>query len=73
MGKAGKIVFLLSAIIFNMGSLVYASEEISRASMGDSTEVYRQAFYAALATMIILSVLWLIIFRPKFKSSNEEF
>ena len=74
MGKVYRTVLILSAIIFNMTVRVFASEEISKASMADqSTDVYRQAFYAAAATMFIMGILWLIIFRPKFKSSNEEF
>lgn len=74
MGKVYRTVLILSAIIFNMTVQVFASEEISKASMADrSPDVYRQAFYAAAATMFIMGILWLIIFRPKFKSSNEEF
>ncbi|WP_312652758.1 hypothetical protein [Proteiniclasticum sp.] len=74
MGKVYRTILFLSAIIFNFGTLVYASEELSKSSMVESTgDVYRQAFYAAAATMLVMGILWLIIFRPKFKSSNEEF
>ena len=74
MGKVFKAISVLSAIIFNLSTQVFASEEISKASMAEQpTDVYRQAFYAAVATMVIMCVLWLIIFRPKFKSSSEEF
>ncbi|HCW74185.1 MAG TPA: hypothetical protein DHM90_10760 [Clostridiaceae bacterium] len=74
MGKLYKTVLILSAIIFNFTTQVWASEEMSKASMADqSPDVYRQAFYAAAATIFIMGILWLIIFRPKFKSSNEEF
>lgn len=73
MRSARRIIVILTAIIMNMTTRVWASEEISKASMADSTDVYRQAFFAAAATMLVMGILWLIIFRPKFKSSSEEF
>lgn len=50
--------------------VVMASEELKQASFS-AQEVYVQALLAALSTFLVLVVLWMIIFRPKFKSSQE--
>ena len=46
------------------------AEELKQASFSVQ-EVYVQALLAALSTFLVLVVLWMIIFRPKFKSSQE--
>jgi len=47
-----------------------AAEELKQSSFG-SQEVYVQAFIAAFSTLLVMVILWMIIFKPKFKSSQE--
>jgi len=71
MGFLKKTMISALAFCLSLSHRVFASEEVSKASMGEAPSIYLQAFYAAMATLLVMSVLWAIIFRPKFKSSNE--
>ncbi|MFH5836908.1 hypothetical protein ACHAL6_12630 [Proteiniclasticum sp. C24MP] len=71
MGCLKKSVLLMMAMSVSLSQTVFASEEVSKSSMGSASDVYFQAFCAAMATLLVVFVLWAIIFRPKFKSSTE--
>lgn len=61
----------MMAMSLSLSQTVLASEEVSKSTMGSGSDVYFQAFCAAMATLLVVFVLWAIIFRPKFKSSTE--
>ncbi len=66
-----KSIFTIMVLCFSLSQTVYASEEISKSSMGNALNVYLEAFYSAVATLLVMVVLWAIIFRPKIKRSTE--
>lgn len=70
MGWVAYISGILLSSVEASSQVVMASEELKQGSFS-AQEVYVQALLAALSTFLILAVLWMIIFRPKFKSSQE--
>ncbi|NCC79075.1 MAG: hypothetical protein EOM07_05675 [Clostridia bacterium] len=71
MGSLIKSILFMMALSTGLSQTVSASEEVTKASIGNASDVYFQAFCAAMATLLVVFVLWAIIFRPKFKSSTE--
>lgn len=71
MGSLNKSILYMMALSTGLSQTVSASEEVTKASIGNASDVYFQAFCAAMATLLVVFVLWAIIFRPKFKSSTE--
>ena len=51
----------------------WATEKLKKASIVSDSEVYLKAFYAAFATLLVILVIWLLIFRPSFKGSDDKF
>ncbi|MBO1264415.1 hypothetical protein J3A84_05090 [Proteiniclasticum sp. SCR006] len=70
-GSFSKTLLFMMMISAGLSQTVTASEEVAQASIGNASDVYFQAFCAAMATLLVVFVLWAIIFRPKFKSSAE--
>ena len=70
MGWIAYISGILLSSVEASSQVVMASEELKQASFS-VLEVYVQALLAALSTLLVMVVLWMIIFRPKFKSSQE--
>ncbi|SFN90520.1 hypothetical protein [Proteiniclasticum ruminis] len=70
MGWVAYISGILLSSVEASSQMALASEELKQASFS-SQEVYVQALLAALSTLLVMGVLWMIIFRPKFKSSQE--
>lgn len=66
-----KTILIMMAISSSLSQKVFATEEISKSALADPSNVYLQAFYAAVATLLVVFVLYAIIFRPKIKSSTE--
>ena len=70
MGRVAYISRILLSSVEASSQMAMSSEELKQASF--STQgVYVQALLAALITLLVMLVLWMIIFRPKFKSSQE--
>ena len=70
MGWIAYISGILLSSVEASSQMAMSSEELKQASF--STQgVYVQALLAALSTLLVMVVLWMIIFRPKFKSSQE--
>lgn len=70
LGWVAYISGILLSSVEASSQMALASEELKQASFS-SQEVYVQALLAALSTLLVMGVLWMIIFRPKFKSSQE--
>lgn len=70
MGWVAYISGILLSSVEASSQMALASEELKQASFS-TQEVYVQALLAALSTLLVMVVLWMIIFRPKFKSSQE--
>lgn len=66
-----KSILIMMAISTSLSHRVFATEDISKAALVDASNVYLQAFYAAVATLLVVFVLYAIIFRPKIKDSTE--
>lgn len=66
------ILALLAGFVL-MTRTVWASEDLKASSMMSEGDIYLKAFYAALITIMVLITLWVIIFRPGFKSSDDKF
>lgn len=66
-----KSILMTMAISISISQTVSATEEISKSALADASDVYLQAFYAAVATLLVVLVLYTIIFRPKIKDSTE--
>lgn len=62
--------FLLWSLILT--NTVLASEEVKKSSMMNRGNDYLEAFYAASATLLVILIIWLIIFRPKFNGSDHN-
>ncbi|HBT18726.1 MAG TPA: hypothetical protein DEA52_01565 [Clostridiaceae bacterium] len=71
MGWLKKCGITVAVWMIFSSTLVLATEEVRKSSVTPSDNEYIQAFYAAIATLMVLTLLWIIIFRPKFKSSHE--
>ncbi len=67
--RIGNSFFFLWLILSHK---VLASEGIKKASMIKESNVYLKALYAAFATLLVILVVWLIIFRPKSSRSNHK-
>ncbi|NLB20827.1 MAG: hypothetical protein GX829_08440 [Clostridium sp.] len=67
--RIGYSFFFLCLILSNK---VLANEEIKKASVIRESDVYLKAFYAAFATLLVILIVWLIIFRPKFNGSDHK-
>lgn len=61
---------LLLSSVEASSQVASTSQELKQSAFG-SGEVYVQAFMAAFSTLLVMIILWMIIFRPKFKSSQE--
>ncbi|WP_313125923.1 hypothetical protein [Proteiniclasticum ruminis] len=70
MGWIAYISGILLSSVEASSQMAISFEELKQDSFG-SQEVYIQALLAALSTLLVMVVLWMIIFRPKFKSSQE--
>jgi len=64
-------IVIMMAILTSLSQRVFATEDISKSALADPSDVYLQAFYAAVATLLVVIVLYTIIFRPKIKDSTE--
>lgn len=71
MRRKTKLILIMMAISTSLSQTVYATEDISKSALADASDVYLQAFYAAVATLLVVFVLYAIIFRPKIKDSTE--
>ena len=71
MRRIKKSILMMMGISISLSQRVSATEEISKSALADASDVYLQAFYAALATLLVVLVLYTIIFRPKIKDSTE--
>ena len=71
MRRIKKSILMTMAISISLSQTVSATEEISKSALADASDVYLQAFYAAVATLLVVLVLYTIIFRPKIKDSTE--
>lgn len=71
MRRMTKSILILMTISLSVTQTVFASEEVSKSALADASDIYIQAFYAAIATLLIVFVLYAIIFRPKIKDSTE--
>ncbi len=69
--KKSFILFL--ACFLMLTRTVQANEKLNKASIMSDNEVYLKAFYAAFATILVILIIWLIIFKPTFKSSDDKF
>lgn len=70
MGWVAYMSGLLLSSVEASSQVAMATEELKQSSFG-TQEVYVQALLAAFSTLLIMVILWMIIFRPKFKSSQE--
>jgi len=70
LGWIAYISGILLSSVEASSQMAISFEELKQDSFG-SQEVYIQALLAALSTLLVMVVLWMIIFRPKFKSSQE--
>jgi len=70
LGWIAYISGILLSSVEASSQMAISFEELEQDSFG-SQEVYIQALLAALSTLLVMVVLWMIIFRPKFKSSQE--
>jgi len=70
LGWVAYISGILLSSVEASSQMAMSSEELKQASFS-AQEVYFQALLAALITLLVMVVLWMIIFRPKFKSSQE--
>ena len=71
MRRIKKSILMMMGISISLSQTVSATEEISKSALADTSDVYLQAFYAAVATLLVVLVLYTIIFRPKIKDSTE--
>lgn len=71
MRRIKKSILMMMGISISLSQTVSATEEISKSALADASDVYLQAFYAAVATLLVVLVLYTIIFRPKIKDSTE--
>lgn len=71
MRRMKKSILMMMGISISLSQRVSATEEISKSALADASDVYLQAFYAAVATLLVVLVLYTIIFRPKIKDSTE--
>lgn len=70
MGVMNNIRWILLSSVEASSQMGYTMDEVRNSSMA-AGEIYLQAFIAALCTLLVMGILWMIIFRPKFKSYNE--
>lgn len=70
MGWVAYMSGLLLSSVEAPSQVAMATEELKQSSFG-TQEVYVQALLAAFSTLLVMVILWMIIFRPKFKSSQE--
>ena len=71
MRRIKKSILMMMGLSISLSQRVSATEEISKSALADASDVYLQAFYAAVATLLVVLVLYTIIFRPKIKDSTE--
>jgi hypothetical protein len=71
MRRKTKSILIMMAISVSLTQTVFATEDIAKSALADASDVYLQAFYAAVATLLLVFVLYMIIFRPKIKESTE--
>ena len=71
MRRKTKLILMMMAVSTSLSQTVFATEDISKSALADVSNVYLQAFYAAVATLLVVFVLYAIIFRPKIKDSTE--
>ena len=67
-----KIVYSFFAWSLMATNIVLANENVKKASIVNDGEVYLKAFYAAFATLLVILVIWLIIFKPRFNGSDHK-
>lgn len=67
-----RIIMCFFAWSFMMVNPVLANEKVKKASVVSESEVYLKAFYAAFATLLVILIIWLIIFRPRFNGSDHK-
>ncbi len=68
-----KIVVLFPVLCLMLTRTAWANEKVYSSTVLNHSEAYLQAFYAAFATLLTISLIWLIIFKPKFKDSDDSF
>lgn len=60
------------SLLLILSEKVLANEDIKKASVIRESDVYLKAFYAAFATLLVILIVWLLIFRPKFNGSDHK-
>lgn len=70
MAQGKKAVGAVLGLILSGGTTVFATEDVtlrSSAAAMEANNLYREAGYAAAVTVVILLVLYILVFHPKFK------